>query len=88
MRIIVTLVTTVGLLVTLPAASFAESSTVKRTPGHLMQQKGSVPGEPGASGYAPGHLMQNKGSKKGSPGASGWAPGHDATTGQGTRRRD
>jgi len=25
------------------------------TPGHQMQEKGSVPGQPGASGYAPGH---------------------------------
>jgi hypothetical protein len=25
------------------------------TPGHEMQEHGSVPGSPGASGYAPGH---------------------------------
>jgi hypothetical protein len=25
------------------------------TPGHEMQEHGSVPGHPGASGYAPGH---------------------------------
>src|ERR1700686_82122 len=25
------------------------------TPGHEMQQKGSLPGHPGASGFAPGH---------------------------------
>jgi hypothetical protein len=26
------------------------------SPGHEMQEHGSVPGSPGASGYAPGHL--------------------------------
>jgi hypothetical protein len=47
----------------------------ENTPGDKMQDKGSVKGEPGASGYAPGHLMQEKGSKPGEPGASGYAPG-------------
>ena len=41
-----------------------------------MQQKGSVKGHPGASGYAPGHMMQQRGSVRGQPGASGYAPGH------------
>ena len=45
-----------------------------------MQEKGSVKGSPGASGYAPGQQMQEKGSVKGTTGASGYAPGH-ATTG-------
>jgi hypothetical protein len=27
----------------------------RSTPGHEMQENGSVPGSPGASGYAPGH---------------------------------
>jgi hypothetical protein len=54
----------------------AESGTVKKTPGHQMQQKGSFKNEPGASGYSPGHEMQRKGSKHGQPGASGFAPGH------------
>ena len=49
-----------------------------------MQEKGSVKGEPGASGYAPGHQMQEKGSVKGTTGASGYAPGH-ATTGSGVK---
>src|SRR3979490_3047566 len=31
------------------------SGPARATPGHLMQQKGSLPGHPGASGYAPGH---------------------------------
>lgn len=26
------------------------------SPGHEMQENGSVPGSPGASGYAPGHM--------------------------------
>ena len=47
------------------------------TPGRKMQEKGSVKGSPGASGYTPGHKMQDKGSKRGEPGASGYAPGHN-----------
>jgi hypothetical protein len=53
----------------------AENSTVKKTPGHEMQQKGSYRNEPGASGYAPGHEMQRRGNRAGEPGASGYAPG-------------
>ncbi|WP_244607272.1 hypothetical protein [Bosea sp. CS1GBMeth4] len=49
-------------------------------PGQQMQSKGSVSGEPGASGYAPGHKMQARGSMKGKPGASGYAPGQKKTT--------
>lgn len=48
-------------------------------PGQMMQQKGSVKGSPGASGYAPGHEMQAHGSRKRKPGASGYAPGHEPT---------
>jgi hypothetical protein len=58
------------------SAALAESGTVKKTPGHQMQQKGSFKNEPGASGYSPGHEMQRKGSKPAQPGASGFAPGH------------
>jgi hypothetical protein len=47
-----------------------------------MQDKGSVKGTTGASGYAPGQEMHAKGSKKGTEGASGYAPGH--TTGSST----
>jgi len=57
--------------------AFAQSSTRENTPGDQMQDKGSVKGHPGASGYAPGHLMQDKGSKSGQPGASGYAPGRE-----------
>ena len=70
-----------GLLIGTTAVGFAQSSTPSNTPGHKMQQKGSVPGHPGASGYSPGHQMQRYGSKRGHPGASGYATGH-ATTGQ------
>jgi hypothetical protein len=63
----------------------AENNTT--TPGHKMQTKGSVKGQPGASGYAPGHVMQQKGSRKGFPGASGYAPGHSTTTGSSSDRR-
>jgi hypothetical protein len=55
-----------------------------KAPGQEMQEKGSVKGEPGASGYAPGQQMQEKGSVKGTTGASGYAPGR-ATTGAGVK---
>jgi hypothetical protein len=47
------------------ASAFAQSNTDMRnssTPGHQMQEKGSVKGSPGASGYAPGHTKENTGS--------------------------
>lgn len=40
----------------------------EKAPGQMIQEKGSVKGEPGASGYAPGHQMQEKGSVKGTTG--------------------
>ena len=43
-----------GLLAASTGLAFAQSTTPSRTPGHEMQNKGSVKGEPGASGYAPG----------------------------------
>ncbi|MBI3704310.1 MAG: hypothetical protein HY244_10825 [Rhizobiales bacterium] len=67
------------MLVTASAAANAQSTTREKTPGDQMQDKGSVKGSPGASGYAPGHLMQEKGSVKGTTGASGYAPGHETT---------
>ena len=66
-------------------ATFAQNSARENAPGQRMQDKGSVRGQPGASGYAPGQRMQEKGSKPGEPGASGYAPGHQDTTGQGDR---
>jgi len=65
-----------GLFAASTGLALAQSSTPSRTPGHEMQNKGSVKGEPGASGYSPGDRMHDKGSVKGSPGASGYAPGH------------
>ena len=50
------------------------------TPGHEMQEKGSVPGHPGASGYAPGHTKDADDLKKGDR--------DDRTTGFGGRDRD
>ena len=51
-----------------------------------MQDRGSLPGHPGASGYAPGHEMHEKGSRPGHPGTSGYAPGRQGpeTTGRGS----
>jgi hypothetical protein len=69
------------LLVT--AAHAQTSSPNSAAPGQRMQDKGSVPGQPGASGSAPGQQMQQRGSKAGEPGASGYAPGHQGTSGQG-----
>lgn len=67
-----------GLFVT------AAHAQQKNAPGQLMQEKGSVSGTAGASGYAPGHEMQQhgsvKGSVKGTVGASGYAPGHASGT--------
>ena len=60
-----------GLLAGASTVAFAQNS-----PGLQMQEKGSVKGSPGASGYAPGQQMQEKGSVKGTTGASGYAPGH------------
>jgi hypothetical protein len=77
-----------GLLIGATALGHAQSSGQRMpesTPGQRMQDKGSAPGQSGASGYAPGQQMQEKGSKPGHPGASGYAPGHQepSTTGRG-----
>jgi hypothetical protein len=77
-----------SLILFAAAVIFAASSTLvsaknAKAPGQMMQENGSVKGEPGASGYAPGHLMQKNGSVKGTTGASGYAPGR-ATTGAST----
>lgn len=68
------ILTAVAALATLTAASAqAQQPTA---PGQRMQDKGSVQGTTGASGYAPGQRMQDKGSVSGTTGASGYAPGH------------
>ena len=84
MHIKVLSVLAVGLLVGSAAPSLAKNAKSMQTPGHKMQRMGSVPGHPGASGYAPGHQMQAKRSKRGYPGASGYAPGR--TTGSNSLR--
>jgi hypothetical protein len=75
-----------GLLISTTTLSYAQSSTQDRAPGQRMQDRGSLPGHPGASGYAPGQRLHEKGSKAGEPGASGYAPGRQApeTTGRGS----
>ena len=75
-----------GLLIATSALGFAQSSGQRMpdsTPGQNMQDRGSVSGQPGASGYTPGHRMQEKGSKAGEPGASGYAPAKPAPTTRG-----
>ena len=72
----IVVLTAAGLFAASTGLALAQSSTPSRTPGHEMQYKGSVKGEPGASGYSPGDQMHDKGPAKGSPGASGYAPGH------------
>jgi hypothetical protein len=63
----------------------AQNAAPSNTPGQRMQQRGSVPGDPGASGYSPGDQRPDRGRRQGSPGASGFAPGREApsTTGHG-----
>jgi hypothetical protein len=75
-----------GLLIGMTALGYAQSSTQDRAAGQRMQDRGSLPGHPAASGYAPGHEMQEKGSRPGHPGASGYAPGRQGpeTTGRGS----
>jgi hypothetical protein len=74
-----------GLLIATTTLGYAQSRTQENAPGQRMQDKGSVPGQSGASGYAPGQQMQEKASKSGQPGASGFAPGQQSpdTTGRG-----
>ena len=63
----------------------AQNAAPSNAPGQRMQPRGSVPGDPGASGYSPGDQMQDRGRRQGSPGASGFAPGREtpSTTGRG-----
>jgi hypothetical protein len=58
-----------GLLIGTTALGYAQSSTQEHAPGQRMQERGSVPGHPGASDYAPGQRMHERGSKAGAPGA-------------------
>jgi hypothetical protein len=66
----------VGILIlTAGSMAFGEEKGVsgaKETPGHEMQEHGSVPGNPGASGYAPGHTKDADDVRgKGTTGAGG-----------------
>ena len=47
------------------------------TPGHEMQDKGSMKGSPGASGYAPGHEMKSDstGTTRSGSGSAGTSSG-------------
>lgn len=75
-----------AVLIGTTAASHSQGANPGNTPGQRMQDRGSVSGHPGASGYSPGHQMQEKGSRAGQPRASGFAPGrqNDETTGRGS----
>jgi hypothetical protein len=74
-----------GLLMMASTAAWSESSTVKRTPGHIMQTTPQARSTgPGASEYAPGHLKR----KSGSESASQFTPSHRSSiTTTGTRTR-
>lgn len=76
MKKILALAAAAGLFTAINASAIAQNSAA---PGQQMQEKGSVKGSSGASGYAPGQQMQEKGSVKGTTGASGYAPGHQTT---------
>jgi hypothetical protein len=82
MKSALALFASVAMFVAVPA--MAQQTTA---PGQKMQDKGSVKGTTGASGYAPGHKMQDKGSVKGTTGASGYAPGHADDSKSGTKSR-
>lgn len=68
-------------------SAFAQSSTVKSTPGHQEAVKPSK--GPGASDYAPGHKMQDA-KKAGTftgPGASDYAPSRQTTGSSATKKK-
>jgi hypothetical protein len=62
---IFSIATVAGVLLGSAALAQAEErmSGPSATPGHQMQQKGSLPGHPGASGYAPGHRTTGLGDR-------------------------
>jgi hypothetical protein len=55
-----TLMAAAALLAAASTSGPAQARDEKTTHGHEMQEKGSVKGHPGASGYSPGHEMQKK----------------------------
>ena len=70
-----------GVLALSATAGWAQSDTVKKTPGHMMKNPKAKNTGPGASEFAPGHLK-----KSGEP-AKKYTPSHRTTTGTGTRSR-
>jgi hypothetical protein len=75
-----------GVLLMAGTAAWAQSSTVEKTPGHIMQQRTPQAKStgPGASEYAPGHLKR----KSKSQSASQVTPSHrTAPTTTGIRTR-
>jgi hypothetical protein len=68
-----------ALLLGSGSAVWAQSATVKKTPGHMMQNSPTSTA-PGASEYAPGHLKR-------SGSASRYTPSHRANVGMSTERR-
>ncbi|MGN6308814.1 MAG: hypothetical protein ACTHNN_04580 [Xanthobacteraceae bacterium] len=81
-KVVLSAIAVSSLIVAVPALA-----QQKTAPGQQMQDKGSVKGTTGASGYAPGQKMQDKGSVKGTTGASGYAPGHASDGKTGTRTK-
>ena len=73
-----------ALLIGSGSAVWAQSSTVKKTPGHMMQNSPTSTA-PGASEYAPGHLKRT--GRRGGPGASQYTPSHRTNVGMSTDRR-
>jgi hypothetical protein len=73
-----------SLLIGSGSAVWAQSATVEKTPGHMMQNSPTSKA-PGASEYAPGDLKRT--GRKGGPGASKYTPSHRANVGLSTDRR-
>lgn len=70
MKISILVITAVAVITSAPLAVAASAKNV--APGQQMNQRGSVAGSPGASGYAPGHLKKRSLNQS----ASKYAPGH------------
>jgi hypothetical protein len=58
MKLSVLAITAAVLVASSPLALAANGGAKADAPGQMMQKYGSVPGSPGASGYAPGHLKR------------------------------
>ena len=74
MRNMLSVAAAAGLLFGTSALCLAQGGAQDNAPGQKMQDKGSVRGQPGASGYAPGHQdsTSGQGSRSGgtNPGTS------------------